>query len=83
MSFYVYILKSIKNDGLYIGSTEDLENRLKQHNAANRKTYTARRGPWELVHSEEHSSRSEAVLRENFLKSCAGAHEKKQLANKG
>ena len=60
---------------------EDIENRLKQHNSPNRKTYTAKRGPRELVHSEKYPSRSEAVVRENFLKSRAGSHEKKRLAN--
>ena len=82
MAFFVYILRSEKDGGLYLGHTRDLDRRLIQHNSPGRKTYTAKRGPWKLVHSEVHESRSEAMSRERFLKSHAGAHEKKCLAGK-
>jgi len=82
MSFLVYILQSAKDGGLYVGHTQDLNNRLEQHKDPNRRTYTAKRGPWKLVHSEEHQTRALAMRREHFLKSHAGAHEKKLLAGK-
>ena len=80
MVFYVYIIQSVKDNSLYIGSTKKLSNRIRQHNDPNRKTYTAKRGPWKLLYQEEHPTRSEAVRREHFLKSHAGSHEKKLLA---
>jgi putative endonuclease len=80
MVFYVYIIQSIKDGGLYLGHTQDLQNRLKQHNDKNRKTYTSKRGPWKMLYYEEQQTRSLAMQRERFLKSHAGSHEKKLLA---
>jgi predicted GIY-YIG superfamily endonuclease len=53
-----------------------------QHINSYSKSYTAKRGPWILVHAEEFSDRSQAVQRERFLKSVAGSREKKELAEK-
>jgi len=82
MGFFVYILKSLGNGSLYVGHTNDLQRRLAQHNNRNGKSYTAKRGPWILAHYEEHPDRSSAVLRERFLKSPAGSHEKNHLAGR-
>jgi predicted GIY-YIG superfamily endonuclease len=65
MAYHVYILKSVKDGSLYIGHTQDLEKRLKQHNSPTRKTYTAKRGPWERVHSEPFDTRAEAMTRDS------------------
>ena len=81
MRFYVYILRSRKDGSLYIGHTNNLARRILQHNSRGKKTYTSSRGPWDLVHFEVYSSRIQAVRRELFLKSHAGAFEKKKLAN--
>ena len=81
MGFVVYILRSNNDSSLYVGHTNDLGRRLVQHNDPLEKSYTAKRGPWELAHSEEHPDRSTAMNRERYLKSHAGAHEKKQLAS--
>ncbi|MBN1393384.1 MAG: GIY-YIG nuclease family protein [Sedimentisphaerales bacterium] len=80
MRFYVYILRSDKDGTLYVGHTNNLAKRMQQHNSSGKKTYTAARGPWGLVYSEACSSRTQAVRRELFLKSHAGAYEKKKLA---
>ncbi|MDD5327856.1 MAG: GIY-YIG nuclease family protein [Phycisphaerae bacterium] len=80
MQFYVYILRSCKGESLYIGHTNNLARRICQHNSPGKKTYTSARGPWDLVHFEVYSSRTQAVRRELFLKSHAGASEKKRLA---
>jgi putative endonuclease len=52
----------------YTGSTDDIEERVKLHNS-NRAKWTKRYQPWILKHTEEFSTRSEAVKREKFLKS--------------
>ena len=49
--FYVYILKSKKNDRWYTGSTNDLRKRFKRHNE-NKSSYTKNKGPWELIYYE-------------------------------
>ena len=83
MGFHVYILRSQRDGSLYVGHTNDMERRLAQHNNPRGKGYTAKRGPWTLCHVEEHPDRGSAMKREQFLKSHAGAHEKKQLAAAG
>jgi putative endonuclease len=51
----------------YVGSTEDVEKRLIQHNAG--KSISTRAGiPWEIVHIEKFATRPEAMLRERKIK---------------
>ena len=52
---------------MYIGSTEDVRNRVMLHNEGRVKS-TKGYGPWELLGEEEYPSRSEAFRREHFLK---------------
>jgi putative endonuclease len=63
----VYILQSAKDDSYYIGYTEDLETRLKEHNEGSTR-YTRHKRPWQLVYQEEFNSKTEAIKRERFLK---------------
>ncbi len=76
MPYYVYILKSKSKGTSYIGSTQDLENRLSEHNSGESK-YTRGKGPWELMYHEQYSSRSDVVRRERFFKSVEGRMELK------
>jgi putative endonuclease len=71
MPFLVYILKSRSIDRFYCGHTSDIDKRVKQHNDPEYcKTLTTKRfaGPWELIWSEEHSTRGEAMAREKQVK---------------
>jgi putative endonuclease len=43
----IYILRSLKNNSYYIGSTINIENRLKEHNSGRTK-FTRHLIPWEL-----------------------------------
>jgi putative endonuclease len=73
--FYVYVLTSQTTGKRYIGQTEDLQRRLAEHNdpAHNPRKYTSRNpGPWRLIHHESFPSRSQAMLREKWLKSGTG-----------
>ena len=67
--FWVYILEN-KNGKFYIGQTGDVERRLIDHNRTDAFDghYTRKNGPWELVWSEEHLTRSSAVKRERQIK---------------
>lgn len=67
MKYYVYILKSLKNNDIYIGSTENIEIRIKLHNSGKVKSTKFYR-PWQLLERQEFDSRSEAVRQERFLK---------------
>jgi putative endonuclease len=51
--------------------TEDLERRLKEHNAGKSK-FTSGHRPWELIYFEEAETAPEARIREKYLKSAAG-----------
>ncbi|NDV47050.1 GIY-YIG nuclease family protein [Paludibacter sp. 221] len=65
---YCYILYSEKIDQYYVGSTTDLEDRLKRHNTG-RSKYTKRGLPWKLVYSQHYFSKSEAYQAEMYIKS--------------
>jgi len=69
--FYAYILKSLKDGSLYKGQTDNLENRLREHNSG-KSSYTSGRVPWKVVYYEEFVSREEALKREKYFKSAAG-----------
>ncbi len=65
--FYLYILQNDK-DSFYIGTTNNLERRLHQHNGGQSK-YTKYKGSWKVVYTEYFETRSEAMKREYYLKS--------------
>ena len=69
--YFVYVLRSSKDGGLYTGMTDDLERRLGEHNSGKSKS-TRHRRPFTLVYSEQFSTRAEAAKCERFLKSGAG-----------
>ena len=64
--YTVYVLRNPQGR-LYIGQTEDISRRLAEH-AAGTTRWSKSRGPWELVLSEECSTRAEALRRERALK---------------
>lgn len=80
--FYVYILRSRKDDKLYIGSTNDLRRRFIEHNSG--KVFTTKsRIPFELVYYEAYKAENDARRRESNLKlrSRAFAQLKKRIQN--
>jgi len=69
--FYIYVLKSRKDGNLYIGSSGDLETRIKAHNSGKVRSTKGRR-PLILVYYESFLTKTEARGRERFYKSGAG-----------
>ena len=65
--YFVYILQSELDGSYYVGSTQNVEVRLMDHNAG-RGRYTQKKVPWNLVHKEEYNSKTEALKREKFIK---------------
>ena len=78
--FYVYILKSKKDNNFYIGSTNDLKRRINEHNSG-LVFSTKSRMPFELVYYEAYKSESDARNREKSLelRSRAFAQLKKRI----
>jgi putative endonuclease len=79
--YYVYVLKSLKTDQYYIGSTNDIRRRLKEHQSGFSR-YTKSRGPWKLIYSEERATLGEAEKREKFFKTGDGKRVLKGLLRK-
>lgn len=75
---FVYVLKSDIDDRFYVGLTQDVEKRLKEHNFGKTRSTKGYR-PWKLIHVEEYPDRSTARDREKYLKSGYG---KQWLKNK-
>ena len=65
--FFTYVLKSEKDGKLYVGWTNDLENRIKQHNAGKVES-TKHRVPMKLVYYEACVSEEKAIKREKYFK---------------
>ena len=68
MAYTVYILQSDRDGSFYIGHAARLGERLQRHNAG-RSQYTKVKIPWRVVYQEEYPTRSEAMGREQELKS--------------
>ena len=77
--YYVYILQSVDEDRFYTGFSEDLENRLKSHNAG-QDPHTAKYRPWRIKTAIAFTDRKKALEFERYLKSPSGrAFAKKRL----
>ena len=69
--YYTYVMKSIKNDNLYFGYTNDLKKRISQHNKGTEKS-TAPYIPWELIYYEACINKADAQRREKYFKTSQG-----------
>ena len=65
--FIVYILKSDKTKGFYIGYTRNLDLRIIYHNKGLNKS-TKHGIPWRVVYTESCKQLHQATQREKFLK---------------
>ncbi|MFH0890463.1 MAG: GIY-YIG nuclease family protein [Candidatus Liptonbacteria bacterium] len=72
--YFVYILQSLKNGRYYVGSTDNVEQRVSYHNAGRVKSTKPHR-PLKLVYSESFATNREAREREGFLKKTAKARK--------
>ena len=66
--FYVYMLASDRNGTLYVGHTDNLIERVRQHRDKDLPGFTAKYGLSRLVWFEEHGSREAAFARERQIK---------------
>ena len=64
---YVYFLKSTSSRWIYIGTTNNLGRRLREHNNG-KSAFTSRKGPWNLVYFEAYKDERDAIAREKSLK---------------
>jgi len=70
--FYVYILNStVEKDRMYVGYTNDLEGRLKEHNSG-KSAHTKKHVPWRLMTYIAFDDCKKAYAFEKYLKSGSG-----------
>ena len=69
MSYFVYIIGSIKNSKpkTYVGWTKDLNERLRKHNSGKGAKSTKGR-KWKIIYHEIFNSKEKAMRREYYLK---------------
>ena len=73
--FWVYSVYNAVYKKVYIGQTENIERRIKEHNDQFNPRYKFTRrftGKWGLIYSEQVNSRKEALASEKQLKSYKG-----------
>jgi len=69
--FYTYVLLSKKDDKFYIGHTNDLKGRKKEH-FNGKVTSTKNRRPLKLIYYEACLNEFDAIKREKYFKSGYG-----------
>ena len=72
MGFWVYILRCA-DGSYYTGHTEDLEQRMAQHDAGETPGYTHHRRPVTLLYAGECPTREEALAMERQIKGWSRA----------
>jgi putative endonuclease len=68
-AYYVYILTSVNRKVIYVGVTNNLENRVAEHRSAKGGAFTRRYRVDTLVHAEEYQYVEDAIARETEIKS--------------
>jgi putative endonuclease len=76
--FYVYVIYSSKFNKYYTGFTQNIEQRLKEHNRGKTKS-TKAFVPWELLFFEPYETRNEARQKEKYYKSGVGREKLKNF----
>ena len=71
VEYFVYVLRSCKDSKRYIGLTEDIEKRFKQHQLGYVASTKSRR-PFSIEYFEKYTTRSKARIREKYFKTAAG-----------
>jgi putative endonuclease len=67
MKYYTYILFSQKLQRYYIGSTQDVKERLNKH-LSSKTGFTSKAKDWNIKYVEEFDTRREAIKRESQIK---------------
>lgn len=78
--FYVYVLRSLKDEKLDIGYTPNLKKRFAEHNQGNVLS-TKSRKPLNIIFYEAFLDKNDALAREKFLKTGWGRRHLKHALN--
>jgi len=78
MSHFVYAIKNQLDERIYVGFTQDVQKRLKEHNAGKTKSTKGYR-QWVLIFTTECQTRMEARRLEKYYKGGSGKEKLKSL----
>lgn len=79
--YFVYVLRSEKDNNFYTGYSENLHKRIEKHDTG-RVESTIYRGPFKLVYYEACLNKKDALKRERYLKTAWGKrYIKSRLSN--
>ncbi len=78
--YYVYILKSLRDNKFYTGFSSNLKRRLRDHQVGNVDS-TKNRRPLELFYYEAYRDKVSALNREKFLKTTRGKLQLRKQIN--
>src|SRR5436190_24018600 len=67
-TYYVYVLTNVKRNVMYVGVTNNLENRVAEHRSGKGGAFTRRYRVHTLVHAEEYRYIEDAISREKEIK---------------
>ena len=69
MTYFVYLIGCYKHNRIttYVGYTNNLNKRIKQHNEGKGAKFTKGR-KWKIIYSEKFSTKKEAMRREYYIK---------------
>lgn len=70
--YYTYILQSKRNGRKYVGSTDDLKRRFREHNSGQGGKYTHDNRPFVLIYYESYLNKKDAESAEKFYKTGYG-----------
>ena len=76
--YTVYVLKSLKDNNLYIGCTSNIKNRIKYHNNGKVKS-TKNRRPFIMIYSKDYDNIYKAYEMERYYKTAKGKKELKNI----
>ena len=76
--YYVYAIKSLVRNYIYVGLTNNVERRFEQHSKGQNRSTKAYM-PFKLIYTEAYKTRIEARQREIYLKSGVGKEFLKSL----
>ncbi len=70
---YVYVIENDIDKSWYIGYSQRVRSRLREHNNKSGGRYTKKiKGKWKLIYFEGYVNKKDALGREKFLKSGSG-----------
>ena len=69
--YYVYVLLSLKDSDFYVGFTENLRKRFKEHNEG-KNLSTKCLCPFDLIFYKAYRNKYDTLRREKYLKSTKG-----------